>query len=95
MNRIRVLLADDHVLVRQALGQLLTTFNKFTIVGEAGDGLEAIALTDEHKPAIVILDIAMPRMRGLEALRDIKRVSPHFAPVNRSFTPCASDRRQA
>jgi DNA-binding NarL/FixJ family response regulator len=76
MKPISVLLADDHVLVRQALGHLLLTFEKFSVVGEAGDGIEAIAMTEKHKPDILILDIAMPRMRGLEALRDLKRTSP-------------------
>jgi len=76
MKPITVLLTDDHVLVRQALGHLLLTFEKYSVVGEAGDGLEAIALTEKYKPDVVILDIAMPRMRGLEALHDLKRISP-------------------
>ena len=75
MESIRIILADDHVLVRQALGELLATMEEVTVVGEAGDGLEAIQKVRELQPDIVILDLAMPKLRGLEAIKEIKKSS--------------------
>ena len=61
MNTIRILLAEDHVVVRQGTRQLLEHEPDFEIVGEAGDGEEAIHLTNELKPDVVIMDVAMPK----------------------------------
>ncbi len=71
----RVLLADDHVIFRQGLRGLLERAG-FDIVGEAGDGREAVRLTQEHSPDVAILDLAMPLLDGSDAAREIARASP-------------------
>ncbi len=75
MRKWKVVVADDHTLVRTGLCHLLATFQKYEIVGEAGDGLQAIELAQQLQPDIVLLDLAMPKMRGMEAIQEIKRVS--------------------
>jgi len=72
---IRVVLADDHLLVRQGVRMLLER-ERFDVVGEAADGLEAIRLTQQHQPDILILDLAMPTLNGIGAVGEIARVSP-------------------
>jgi len=64
---IRVLLADDHALVRQGLRALLESKPGFTVVGEASDGREAVQLVEELHPDVVVMDIGMPGLNGLEA----------------------------
>ena len=76
MKRVKIVLADDHTMLRDSLRYLLQTYEAFDVVGEAGDGLEAIQVVRNEKPDILILDIAMPRMRGIEAIREIKRENP-------------------
>lgn len=76
MNRIQVLIADDHVLVREGLRMLLETQGDIVVVGEASDGVEALELARKLKPNVVLLDIAMPRMGGLEAIRPIRQAVP-------------------
>jgi DNA-binding NarL/FixJ family response regulator len=63
---LRVLLADDHGIVRRGLRSLLETDPSLTVVAEASDGLEALRLCTEHRPDIVILDIAMPKLNGID-----------------------------
>jgi DNA-binding NarL/FixJ family response regulator len=63
---LRVLLADDHAIVRRGLRSLLETEPGLNVVAEAADGLEALRLCEEHHPDILILDIAMPRLNGIE-----------------------------
>ena len=63
---MRVLLADDHGIVRRGLRTLLETDPSLTVVAEASDGLEALRLCAEHRPDIIILDIAMPKLNGIE-----------------------------
>jgi DNA-binding NarL/FixJ family response regulator len=75
---IRILLADDHVLVRQGTRQLLEWYPDLEVVGEAGDGKEAITLCDELKPDVVVMDVRMPGLGGLEATRQIKQHWPHI-----------------
>jgi DNA-binding NarL/FixJ family response regulator len=69
----RILLADDHALVRRGVRLILEQEPDLTVVGEAGDGAEAVALTRELAVDLVVLDIAMPRMTGLQAAREIAR----------------------
>lgn len=76
MKRIRVLIADDHVMVREGLRQLLQTQSDIDVVGEAGDGIEAVEMARRCKPDVVLLDIAMPRMTGLEAVSLIRNALP-------------------
>jgi len=72
----RILLADDHALVRRGLRLILDAESDLTVVGEAADGEEAIARIAEGGVDLVILDIAMPRMTGIQAAREISRRSP-------------------
>jgi len=73
---IRVLLADDHALVRAGLRKLLESLSGVAIVGEAGDGREALALVASKNPDLVLLDITMPGLNGLEAAERIGREHP-------------------
>ncbi|MBB5958768.1 DNA-binding NarL/FixJ family response regulator [Saccharothrix tamanrassetensis] len=68
---IRVVLADDQVLVRAGFRLLLDTEDGFEVVGEAGDGAEALLLAREHRPDVVVMDIRMPGTDGLTATRDV------------------------
>ena len=76
MERIGILLADDHTLVRQGLKLLLEQEPNLEVVAEAGDGQEALELIEECRPLVAVLDISMPKLNGLEAARRIARVSP-------------------
>ncbi len=73
---IRVLIVDDHTVVRQGLRFLLESQDDIEVVAEAGDGEAAIAAVREHVPAVVLLDLLMPKTDGLTALREIKGISP-------------------
>ena len=76
MKNVRILLADDHEIVRHGLRRLLETQPGWTICGEAGSGLEAVEKTRQLKPDIVILDHSMPELSGAEAARQILKVLP-------------------
>tara|TARA_Y100001935_G_C17080168_1_gene395935 strand:- start:45 stop:701 length:657 start_codon:yes stop_codon:yes gene_type:complete len=71
MNKIRILIVDDHTLIINGIKSLLSPLVEFDIVGEAHDGLEAIAKASELKPDVIIMDISMPIMNGIEACREI------------------------
>ena len=73
---IRILLADDHAAMREGLRALLENEDDFEVVATAGDGRESVRLTEETRPDVVIMDITMPRMTGIEATRWIKEHSP-------------------
>lgn len=75
-NKIRLLLVDDHSLVRAGIRSLLETQPDFEVVGETGDGAEAIRLARELEPTLVLMDLALPGMSGLEATREIKKLTP-------------------
>jgi DNA-binding NarL/FixJ family response regulator len=73
---IRVMLVDDHAMLRDGLRAILEAQPDLEVVGEAADGLEALSRLDELLPHVVVMDIAMPRMSGLEATRRIKKAHP-------------------
>lgn len=76
MNKIRVLLADDHAIVRDGLRALLDDAGDIEVVGHAADGREAVDLARDLKPDVVVMDLAMPRLNGIEATRRILKVHP-------------------
>ena len=78
-RKISIILADDHPLLRHALRDVLKKQTDFEIVAEAKDGIEAVKLATELLPDIVVMDISMPRLNGLEATRQIKSRCPHIA----------------
>lgn len=75
---IRVLIADDHTIVRSGLRLLLEAEADFEVVGEAGDGLEALAMVEAQQPDVVLIDITMPGIDGMEATRRIKARWPQI-----------------
>ena len=76
MPPIRILLADDHVVMRSGLRLLLEREPNFEVVAEAADGPEAVDMTSAHKPDVVVMDIAMPHLNGVEATRQIVTRNP-------------------
>lgn len=76
MNKIKILIAEDHLITRDGICRLLEDAGYFDVVGLAGNGQEAVRLTNELQPDIVIMDIAMPVLNGLEATRQIKLLHP-------------------
>jgi len=78
-GKIRVIIAEDHAFVREATRQLLEQEPDIEVVGEASDGAQAVDLVEQVKPHVVILDISMPVMNGIEATRKIKAISPSTA----------------
>ncbi len=72
----KIILADDHVLVRQGIKRIIEEGDHMRVVGEAGDGLELLELLEKTQPDLVICDIAMPRLRGLEACYRAKQLYP-------------------
>jgi len=79
MDKIRVVIAEDHALVRQGTKQLLERYPDIEVIGEAADGEEAIAIVKSLRPNVVIMDVRMPRLSGIEATRKIKEEWPDVA----------------
>src|SRR4030043_195219 len=77
--KTRILIADDHAMLREGMRNLLEQEKDFELVGEATDGEEAVRIAKELKPDIVIMDIVMPKLNGVEATKQIKQVSPSTA----------------
>jgi len=77
--KIRIIIADDHAVLREGMRNLLEQEKDFEVVGEAGDGEEAVKLGTELKPDVAIMDIVMPKLSGIEATRLIKQASPSTA----------------
>ncbi len=77
MGKVRVLLVDDHAILREGLKALLNLSEDIDVVAEASDGRQAIASVREYSPDVVVMDMAMPGMDGLEATRAIKRAQPN------------------
>ena len=76
MAPLRILLADDHIMVRQGLRKVLEERPEWQVVAEAGDGHEAVRLAELHKPNVAVLDVAMPLLNGIEATRRIAKRVP-------------------
>ena len=72
-DEVKIVIADDHPIVRQGLRQMIEAEKNFTIVGEAGDGEDALQLIETHKPDVAVLDIDMPRIGGFDVARQLKR----------------------
>jgi DNA-binding NarL/FixJ family response regulator len=81
---IRILITDDHAIVRKGLTVLLATERDIKVVGEAQDGQEAVEKAGSLKPDVVLMDLVMPRMDGIEATR---RISPASPPTTRCSRP--------
>ncbi len=79
LNKIKIIIADDHVVVREGTRELLRNEVDMDVVGEAGDGEDAVRLVKELKPDVVIMDVAMPRLNGIEATKQIKAIVPSTA----------------
>jgi two-component system, NarL family, response regulator NreC len=78
---VKVLVADDHPIVRKGLRDLLENDPLFHIVGEAGDGLQALELVKQQKPDVLIVDMMMPGLNGLEVLRQAKQLLPNLQAI--------------
>ena len=74
--KYRIVIAEDHTILREGLRSLLSSHPEFEIVGEAEDGREAIRCVEKFKPDLVLTDLSMPRMNGLDAIKEIKRRNP-------------------
>jgi DNA-binding NarL/FixJ family response regulator len=74
---LKIVLADDHILVRQGLKRLLEDEPNFEVIGEVGDGDEAVEITSRLKPDILVTDLKMPRLDGIKVTQQVRRLSPN------------------
>ncbi|MBI4775466.1 MAG: PAS domain S-box protein [Deltaproteobacteria bacterium] len=84
-KRIRVLLVDDHTVMRHGILSLLERYSDIEVVGEAGDGLEAVQMARNLQPEVILMDISMPKMNGLQATKLIHSESPHIRIIGLSM----------
>jgi len=75
-ERYRIVIAEDHTILREGLRALLASDPVFEVVGEAGDGRDAIQCVENLKPDLVLMDLSLPRMNGMNAIKEIKRCAP-------------------
>ncbi|MCE7870366.1 DNA-binding response regulator [bacterium CPR1] len=90
MSRIRILIADDHAVVRQGLRMFFELDPELEVVGEASDGLEALEKAHELKPDVVVMDLLMPRLDGIQAIARLRRELPEVEAV--ALTSVLDDR---
>jgi DNA-binding NarL/FixJ family response regulator len=79
MKKITIMLAEDHVVVRESIRRSLEAHANFTVLGEASDGEEAVRLAGRLKPDVIVMDISMPHLNGIEATKQIKASHPSIA----------------
>lgn len=75
-NKFRIVLADDHTILREGLRALLSADPEFEVVGEAQDGREAVRCVEKLEPDLLVIDLSMPRMSGMDAIREVKKRYP-------------------
>jgi two-component system nitrate/nitrite response regulator NarL len=90
-HKVKIAIADDHTIFRDGLRRLLESEPEFQIVGEAADGAEALTMAQQSKPDVLLLDLAMPRLPGLDTLREL---STHGSPVKVILLTAAIEKRQ-
>lgn len=90
-NKIRILIVDDHPVVRDGLVAILSTQADFLVVSQAGNGREAIQCLKESQPDVILLDLEMPGIDGVETLRQMRQLNPHVRAI--VFTAFDSDER--
>ncbi len=81
MNKVRILIADDHGIVRKGLRLQLEQHEEFQVVGEAADGREAVRLAEELSPDVIIMDIAMPNLNGIQATTQLVKKNPNLGVI--------------
>jgi DNA-binding NarL/FixJ family response regulator len=81
MNKLRILVADDHGVVRKGICLQLQQYEQFQVVGEAGDGREAVQMAEALKPDVIVMDIAMPNLNGIDATEQIVKNSPQVGVI--------------
>ncbi len=81
MSQIRIALADDHAVMRTGLRLVLERQSDFSVIGEASDGREAVTLVQKESPDVLVMDIGMPNLNGIEAARQVATLAPHVCVV--------------
>jgi DNA-binding NarL/FixJ family response regulator len=77
-NIYKVIIAEDHTILREGLRSLLSTRNNLQVIGEAGDGREAVRIVNQLLPDLLLIDLSMPKLNGMEAIREIKSNHPEI-----------------